>query len=319
MSRNPILASATAVAATYTTLQVLGRRAGSSAPERAAQLPGDELVQDPQMVMNHGVTIEARAEEIWPWLTQMGWHLGGYYTPHRVDKLLFPENWECLARLDPQLVRNLRIGDVIPDGKPGTVYFRVALVERPNLLVLKSQTHLPPGWGEKYGARITWTWTVHLTELPEASTRVHLRVRGHMSPWWLTALYVATHHPRGLRHGHRDVEGPEESCRTTGHTAPVGPGTASSGAVPHQDERGDHLSVTVGPAVSGSGTRPTPRHTSSHHEPPHHRRPAFFPALFPSREGGGHPCGTWTCPSTRCSWARWASSRSRRGGCTRRA
>jgi hypothetical protein len=30
------------------------------------------------------VTIEARAEEIWPWLSQMGWHLGGYFTPHCV-------------------------------------------------------------------------------------------------------------------------------------------------------------------------------------------------------------------------------------------
>jgi hypothetical protein len=187
-----MMAGATALVAAYTTLQVLGRRAGSRPQERAARLPGDELIQEPQMVMNHGITIRARPEEIWPWLSQMGWHLGGYYTPHWVDNVLFPENWESLERLDPQLVRDLRIGDVIPDGKPGTAYFRVARVEPPYLLVLNSRTHLPPGWGEKYGARITWTWTVHVTELPGASTRVHLRVRGHMSPWWLTALYVAT-------------------------------------------------------------------------------------------------------------------------------
>lgn len=192
MLRSAVTLSATALGAAYTTLQVLGRRAGSSTLERAAHLPGDEIVHDPQMVMNHGLTIQARPEEIWPWLSQMGWHLGGYYTPHWVDTLLFPQNWASLARLDPRLVRDLRVGDVIPDGEPGTAYFRVARVERPNLLVLCSQTHLPPGWGEKYGARITWTWTVHLTELPDASTRVHLRVRGRMSPWWLTALYVAT-------------------------------------------------------------------------------------------------------------------------------
>jgi len=144
------------------------------------------------MVMNHGVTIQARPDEVWPWVSQMGWHLGGYYTPHWVDKLLFPENWESLTRLDPQLVRDLHAGDVIPDGRPGTAYFRVARVEPSNLLVLRSQTHLPPGWGERYDARITWTWTFHLTELPGASTRVHLRVRGSMTPWWLTALYVAT-------------------------------------------------------------------------------------------------------------------------------
>ena len=192
MIRTALTVSAAALGAAYTALQVLGRRAGSLADERAARLPGDELVRDPQMVMDHGITIQARPDEVWPWLSQMGWHLGGYYTPRWVDRMLFPDNWESLARLDPQLVRDLRVGDVIPDGRPGTAYFRVARVEPPELLVLRSQTHLPPGWREKYGARITWTWTFHLTEQPEGSTRVHLRVRGHMGPWWLTGLYVAT-------------------------------------------------------------------------------------------------------------------------------
>ena len=79
MIRTSMTVSATALAAAYTALQVLGRRAGSSAEERKAQLPGDELVPDPQMVMDHGRTIRARPDEIWPWLTQMGWHLGGYF------------------------------------------------------------------------------------------------------------------------------------------------------------------------------------------------------------------------------------------------
>lgn len=251
MIRTSMAASAAAMAAGYTTMHVLGRRAGSTSHERAARLAGDELVHGPQMVMNHGVTIEARAEEIWPWLTQMGWHLAGYYTPHWVDQLLFPENWESLDRLDPQLVRDLRIGDVIPDGKPGTAYFRVALIEQPNLLVLRSQTHLPPGWGEKYGARITWTWTFHLTERSNASTRVHLRVRGHMSPWWLTALYVATIIPADFVMSTGMLRGLKS--RVERRATPL-----SSGREPlHQeqyltrDERGPEPPVTTGPAGPG--------------------------------------------------------------------
>jgi hypothetical protein len=65
----------------YAALHVLGRRAGSTADERAARMSGDELVPAPQMVTNHAVTIGARPSQIWPWLTQMGWHLGGYYIP----------------------------------------------------------------------------------------------------------------------------------------------------------------------------------------------------------------------------------------------
>jgi hypothetical protein len=189
MPRIPTLAALTVVGL-YGALQTLGRRAGSTAGERRARLPGDELVSEPQMVTNHACTIRARPHEIWLYLSQMGWHLGGYYTPHWVDARLFPENWESLDRLDPNLVRDLKVGDIIPDGKPGTAHYVVARADAPSLLLLKSTTHLPPGWGDKYGARFTWTWCFKLTGLDEATTRVHLRVRGHSDPWWLTALYV---------------------------------------------------------------------------------------------------------------------------------
>jgi hypothetical protein len=176
--------------AAYGVLQLLGRRAGSTVSERAARLPGDDVVRRPQLLTNHAVTVESPAEEIWPWLTQMGWHLGGYYTPHWVDRLLFPENWASLDRLDPRLVRDLQVGDVIPDGPPGTAYYLVHQVAPPRVLVLRSTTHLPPGWDERFGARFTWTWCFYLRELSGGRTRVQLRVRGRTHPWWLTALYV---------------------------------------------------------------------------------------------------------------------------------
>jgi hypothetical protein len=191
MFRTPTLIAGTALTA-YGVLQVLGRTAGSTAEERRAQLPGDDLVHHAQMVTNHGIRIGATAEQIWPWLTQLGWHLAGWYTPRWVDRLIFPDNWPSLYRLDPQLVRELRIGDTIPDGPPGTAEYIVSQVAPPHLLVLRSTTHIPPGWDEKYDARITWTWTLRLLDDDDGSTRVHLRVRGHMAPWWFAALYLAT-------------------------------------------------------------------------------------------------------------------------------
>ena len=189
MKGAPMMAGLSVVGA-YGALQVLGRRAGSTAEECGAHLPGDELVANPQMVTNHATTIQVCPEDIWPWLSQMGWHLGGYYTPHWVDALLFPENWQSLDRLDPTLVRDLKVGDIIPDGKPGTAHYVVTQVDAPLLLLLTSSTHLPPGWDEKYDAKFTWSWCFKLTDLGDGSTRVHLRVRGHSSPWWFTALYV---------------------------------------------------------------------------------------------------------------------------------
>jgi hypothetical protein len=176
----------------YGALQILGRRAGSTAKERRMPMPGDELVVQPHILTNHAISIEAKPADVWPWLTQMGWHLGGWYTPEWVDRLLFPQNWPSLDHLDPALLRDLDVGDNIPDGPPDTAEFVVVEVDAPHTLVLHSTTHLPNAWREKFGARTDWTWSFRLSELPCGKTRLHLRVRGRTAPPWLTATYLAT-------------------------------------------------------------------------------------------------------------------------------
>ena len=182
-------AVAGAVTASYALLQLLGRRAGSTQDERQRKLPGDELVARPQVVTDHAVTLEAASPDIWPWLTQLGWHLGGYYTPTWVDRLLFPDNWPSLDHLDPVLVRDLHTGDIIPDGPPGTAWFVVEKADAPRSLVLHSTTHVPAGWRERFGVSIDWTWSFHLIDLPGSRARLHLRVRGTMAPRWFAWIY----------------------------------------------------------------------------------------------------------------------------------
>ncbi|HET6530709.1 MAG TPA: hypothetical protein VFH03_08870 [Actinoplanes sp.] len=187
-----------AVLAGYTALYLLGRRSGSTAAERRAVLPGDDLVVCPTLTTDHAITIDAPPDVVWPWLTQMGWHLGGYYTPRWVDRLLFRQNWSSLDHLDPALTRNLAAGDVIPDGPPGTAWFEVSGVAAPHVLVLHSTTHLPTAWAERFGAAIDWTWAFQVTPVAPRGARLHLRVRGRMNPWWLTAGYHAALVPADL-------------------------------------------------------------------------------------------------------------------------
>ena len=191
MARATRLAAASLAGVTlaaYAALQVLGRIAGTTGAERRQRLPGDELVGSATIVTEHAIDVAAEPEEVWPWLAQLGWHLGGWYTPAWVDRLLFPGNWPSLDRLDPALVRGLRAGDLIPDGPPGTAFFRVATAEPPHALVLRSATHVPRGW-KRYGAAIDWTWCFTLSRPAPRRTRVRLRVRGRTAPWWLTTAY----------------------------------------------------------------------------------------------------------------------------------
>jgi hypothetical protein len=135
------------------------------------------------------VTLDAPPERVWPWLTQMGWHRGGWYTPRWVDRLLFPGNWPSATVLDPALLRDLRPGDTVPDGPPGTAHFVVERADVPTLLVLHSRTHLPQEWRERFGARLDWVWTYALEPVGDGRTRLLLRNRGRVHPAWLDLAY----------------------------------------------------------------------------------------------------------------------------------
>lgn len=190
MAASPSRAATAAVAAAAGSLalQWLGRTCGSTAAERRAHMSGDEVVSRPQIVATHAVTIAAPPDAVWPWLTQVGWHRGGWYTPRWVDVLLFPDNWPSTQRiLDPR--QALHVGDFIPDGAPrtecGFVVREVAPRER---LLLESSTHLPLSWRRKGLAHLHWTWSFLFMPVEDGrATRLVFRWRARSGPWWLTA------------------------------------------------------------------------------------------------------------------------------------
>jgi hypothetical protein len=212
----------TAVALAEVTLIALGRRYGSTSSERALPLPGDDIVAHPDVVTDHAITVDAEPADVWPWLVQMGWGRGGWYTPRWVDRLLFPANGPSARHLHPDL-QNLELGDFIPDGPPETKCgFHVEVLEPERTLVLHSTSHLPLSWRDH--AELDWSWAFVLTPLDSGHrTRYHFRSRWTTSPLWLTAagwaaivpadLYMA----RGMLRGVRErAEGTAGRRRSTG-------------------------------------------------------------------------------------------------------
>jgi len=57
-------------------------------------------------------------------------------------------------------------------------------------LILHSEDHLPPGWKQRYGAWIDWTWAFVLDDLGDDKTRFIVRSRLRAGPWWVAAAYL---------------------------------------------------------------------------------------------------------------------------------
>ena len=46
---------------------------GATEEEVSRSMPGDDLIASASLNTTRAITIQARPEEIWPWLVQMGW------------------------------------------------------------------------------------------------------------------------------------------------------------------------------------------------------------------------------------------------------
>ena len=129
-------------------------------------MPGDDVIAHPTLVTTRAITIRARPEEIWPWLVQMGYHRGGWYSYDRIDNGGHPS----ARRIIPELQVELKPGDRIPTNEHGA--FRVLAVEPNQLLVLGPQA----------------VWTVALYPQPDGTARMVQRLR--MRYFWRRAYWA---------------------------------------------------------------------------------------------------------------------------------
>jgi len=160
-------------------------RWGATREEARKALPYDHFVPRPLAQTTRAVTIAAPPAAVWPWLVQMGWGRGAWYTARWVDRWLFPANGPSADRIVPEL-QDISIGTFIPDGKPETeTGLHVVELQPERALVLRSNSHLPMSWRDR--ATLDWTWTFVLTPVDGGQrTRYHFRSRWVTSPWWFT-------------------------------------------------------------------------------------------------------------------------------------
>jgi hypothetical protein len=120
----------------------VARHSGTTTEELALPLPGDAVIPCPSYVMDRGVTVRAPADAIWPWIVQMGYQRGGWYTSPWLDRLLWCIDNVSRAGVIPQLP-DVRVGDIILDGPqelPGSWLRGWSPVERSSTTILRRRT-----------------------------------------------------------------------------------------------------------------------------------------------------------------------------------
>jgi len=152
----------------------------------------------------HAITIQASAAEVWPWLVQMGMDRGGWYSdPEWWDGLAERVLWSFLAseektgysiRAEPSAGRiiekfqDLKVGDILLDGPPGTAFFTVAFLEKNWVLALYSNSHVryivPDALRDNPSVNIQgeFSWVFILDEMDANATRLILRTRVNYGP-----------------------------------------------------------------------------------------------------------------------------------------
>ncbi|GGQ20420.1 hypothetical protein BKA00_001041 [Actinomadura coerulea] len=155
---------------------------GATDTEAAASYPSDGLIEDATSQSTMAVSLPAPPEAVWPWLVQMGWGRGGWYSWDLLDNGGRPST----DRIVPEW-QDLAVGDRVPTVPGGTTYFRVEVLDPGRTLVLRSDVMLPSGRsfdprGPRPRAYADGIWAFHLHRLPDGCTRLIVRTRGRGVP-----------------------------------------------------------------------------------------------------------------------------------------
>jgi hypothetical protein len=128
----------------YVRLRELRNTWGIRPAEASRPLAGDGLVPGASITETRGIDIDAPAASVWPWLVQMGFGRGGWYSYDSVDMVgasadtILPE------------YQSLSVGDILPTHPGGG--FRVEALEPERALVLYLDTQLVKAQASATGA-----------------------------------------------------------------------------------------------------------------------------------------------------------------------
>jgi len=175
-SRYVVGLSATAAAAAAYFLGARRQlRWGATDKESEGSLSGDDLIENADITATRAITIRASADQVWPWIAQLGQGRGGFYSYDFLENLVGCDIHSA-DRIVPEW-QDVEVGDEVRFA-PG-VGLAVASLEQGRSLVLRGG--VPIG---NTPAPYDSTWAFVLRDEPNETTRLLVRERyAYTRPW----------------------------------------------------------------------------------------------------------------------------------------
>jgi hypothetical protein len=142
-------------------------RWGAAKAEVEAPMPGDDVVRRAQFNATRAITIEVPPEHVWPWIAQLGYRRGGFYTYDLVDNAGEPSADRIIEEY-----QRIEVGDLIPmwhEAHGLAIAYRVDSFQTNEWMLWVHRPH------ENEEPDSTWSWK--LERLPGERTRLITRMK----------------------------------------------------------------------------------------------------------------------------------------------
>ena len=154
-------------------------RWGATDEEIDEPLPGDDLIANADLTATRANTIRASADQVWPWIAQLGQGQGGFYSYDFLENLVGCDIHSA-DRITPEW-QDVGVGDEVklhPE-----VALEVAALEPGRSLILRGGVPMgntPPPYD--------FTWAFVLQDRPDETTRLLVRERYAYTRSWAPLL-----------------------------------------------------------------------------------------------------------------------------------
>ena len=155
-------------------------RWGATGDEQHLHLAGDEVLLTADQSATRAITINTTADDIWPWIAQLGQGRGGFYSYDWLENFVVRADLHNADRIVPDWQQisvgaEVRLAPEVP--------LEVVALQAGRALVVRGS--VPMG---KIAAPYEFTWAFVLLPQHHGTTRFVVRERYQYTHWWVALI-----------------------------------------------------------------------------------------------------------------------------------